>query len=200
MFDKEHKNKKDKSEEQEDIDFTTDDNYSDDGENGTNHEIKERIAKLKKEIEKLQKEKQTYLDSLQRAKADFINMRRRDEEEKESYLKSAKADLILEILPVIDSFESAFNHREKWDELPEVWRKGIENIHSKFISILSKEGVSEINPENEKFNPEKHTAIAIEETDKEDEDDIIAEVVEKGYSLNGKIIRAPKVKIKQYKN
>jgi|SRR3989344_1011895 len=158
-----------------------------------------KIDKLKKEANSLKEEKQKLLDSLTRAKADFVNMRRRDEEDKQNFLKLAKKDFVLEILPVLDSFELAFKD-ESFKKAGGKWQDGLNNIYSKLLSVLKKEGASEIGVARERFNPEYHTAVSTTETSKQDEDDTVAEVLQKGYIFNGKIIRSAKVVIKQYKN
>lgn len=159
---------------------------------------KDKIKKIREEKEEAIKAKQQCMEDLQKAKADFVNMRKRDEQEKERFIKSANEKLVLEIIPILDSFDLALQENH-WTEKPEM-KKGIDQIHYQFKQILETHGVTIDDPVGKIFDPSRHEAIAVEETESETEDHAISEVIQKGYELNGKIIRSAKVKIKQYKN
>lgn len=161
----------------------------------TGGDYKAKVDKLKKEIKELQEKNTKLLDSWQRDKADFINSRKRDEEEKKEFLKFAKADLVEELLPVLDSFESAFKNKEAWEKVDKNWRTGVEYIHSRLLSILGDHGLKVINPLGEKFDHKRDEAIENVPVENESEDGKILDVVQVGYELNGKEIRPPKVKV-----
>lgn len=160
------------------------------------------IAKLKQLREKLKKceaERMEYLAGWQRAKADLINARKRDEEDKKEFVKYANEDLIGEILTVLDSFDMAFANKEAWEKVDANWRVGVEYIYSQLLSSLERFNLKVINPAGQKFDPNHHVSIeSIPVTDKS-QDDMIVRVVQKGYELNGKIIRAPKVEVGEFK-
>ena len=152
------------------------------------------IAKLRDKLKVCENEKQEYFDKWHRERADFINYKKRNEEENRQFLKFANERLVEEIIPVLESFEMAFANKKTWESLPEVWRKGIEYIHSQLLNVLKSKGLEELNPsKGEKFNPSIHIAEVTEPTFDKNEDGGIIRVIKKGYGLNGKIIMAPKV-------
>ena len=144
------------------------------------------------------KEKQEYLELSQRLKADFINLKKDAERQMASIKDFANEELISEILPIFDSFDLALKYVPA--ELKENnWVKGIFVIKSQFENILKSLGVSEIQCAGKKFDPSLHEAVSEEESDKEE--DIILEEVQKGYMINGKVLRVSKVKLaKKIKN
>ncbi len=148
--------------------------------------------KLREKLKKCTEEKQEYLDGWQRAKADLVNAKKNFEEEKKDFAKFAKGDLISQIIPVLDSFDMAFKNT---NGVPEQWLKGVEYIYNQMMSVLQENGVQQINPLGEKFDLNKHTALEMVKVDDENQAGIILEVVQKGYELNGKILREAKVKV-----
>ncbi len=157
------------------------------------------IAKLREKLKMCESEKQEYLDKWQRERADFINYKKRNEEENKQFIKFANERLVEEIIPTLESFEMAFSNKKNWESLPENWRKGVEYIHSQLLSTLKNRGLEELNPsKGEKFNPNIHIAEASESTFDKNEDSVIIQVIKNGYSLNGKIIMAPRVVVAEY--
>lgn len=153
------------------------------------------IAKLRSRLKKAEEEKQEYLDGWQRTKADFINTRKRDEENNRDFAKFARSDLILDIVNVLDSFDMAVGNKTEWEKLPPEWRKGMEGIRSQLLSILNKNGLKELNPIGEEFNPALEEAAGFIDTEKEEEDGKILQILQKGYFIHEKLIRPAKVKI-----
>lgn len=145
----------------------------------------ESIAKLKGKLKEAEGKAKEYLDGWQRTQADFINLRKRDEESKMEFLKFAKADLIEQMMPVLDSFELSLPHGNK----------ELEVVYKQLLSILKQNELEQDNPLGETFDPRRHESIGTVETVSADEDHKILEVVQKGYILSGKIIRPAKVKI-----
>src|SRR3989338_11318711 len=82
----------------------------------TGADYKQKVDKLKARIKELEKKNSELLDGWQRDKADFINTRKRDEEAKAEFLKFSKAEIISELIVVLDSFESAFKDKEAWEK------------------------------------------------------------------------------------
>lgn len=157
------------------------------------------IKKLREKLALCVKEKQEYLDGWQRAKAEFINSRKRDQEANEHYLKFAKEDLILQLIPVLDSFEMAFANKEAWEKVDKNWRIGVEHIHSQLVSVLKNNNVEQINPIGEKFDPSRDDAVEHEPVTEARFENLITKVIQKGYKLNGKIIKATKVRVGEFK-
>ncbi len=153
----------------------------------------------KKKEDKLKKctaEKQEYLDGWQRAKAELVNAKKDFDEQRKDFVKFAKGDLIMQIIPALDSFEMAFKNT---DGVPDQWLKGVEHIHSQFMQILEDNGVKQIGLEGEEFDTNLHTAVETIKIDEKEKDNIIVEVVQKGYELNGRVIREAKVRVGELK-
>ena len=161
----------------------------------TGGDYKQKVDKLKAQIKELQKKNGELLDSWQRDKADFINIRKRDEDDKKEFLKFAKTDVIAELLPVLDSFESAFKNKESWEKVDKNWRTGVEYIHTQLSNILTSHGLKVINPLGEMYNHSRDEAVETVKIDDKEKDGKILDVVQVGYELNGKEIRPPKVKV-----
>ncbi len=158
-------------------------------------EVKDRTDKLKARIKELEKKNSELLDSWQRDKADFINARKNDESAKSEFLKFAKADVISEIIPALDSFDSAMKNKESWEKVDKNWRTGVEYIQSQLLTALTNHGLKVINPIGEMYNEKRDEAIETVKVDDKKDDGKIVDVVQVGYELNGKEIRAPKVKV-----
>lgn len=160
----------------------------------------ETIKKLREKIKKLEAEKQEYLTGWQRAKADLINARKRDEEDRKEFLKHANEGLIADMIPVLDSFDMAMGNKEAWEKADKNWRVGVEYIYSQLLKALAENGLKEVNPINEKFDHSKHEAASYEAVADEKLDHVIVGVIQKGYSLNGKMLKVPKVKVGEFRS
>jgi molecular chaperone GrpE len=158
-------------------------------------DYKNKIKKLREDLEACQKEKQEYLDGWQRTKADFVNYKKRTDEEKKEIIKYATKEFVLEIIPAIDNFEHAFRDKTNWEKVPVEWRQGVEFIYSELKETLVRHGVTEINPLNETFDPKLHNSIDLVPVTEAEKDGKIVEVVQKGYSFGDKIIRHPNVRV-----
>lgn len=161
----------------------------------TGADYKQKTDKLRARIKELEKKNAELLDGWQRDKAEFINARKRDEEQKQVFLKFSKEDLISELLMVLDSFESAFKDKEAWERADKNWRTGVEYIHSQFLNVLGQNGLKVINPTGELYDHNRDEAVETVKVDDRKDDDKILDVMRVGYELNGKLIRAPKVKV-----
>ena len=125
----------------------------------------------------------------------MINAKKDFEERRKDFVNFAKGDLIIQIIPVLDSFDMAFKNIEG---VPEQWLKGVEYIYNQMISVLKDNGVEQIDPKGEKFDMRKHTSVEMIKVDEEEKDSIILEVIQKGYELNGKILKEAKVKVGEF--
>lgn len=157
------------------------------------------VKKLREKIKELEAKSQEYLTGWQKERADSINLKKRLEEEKAHFAKFAKEDIATELISVLDSFDSAFKNKEAWEKVDANWRKGVEYIHSQLVGVLGNHGVSVINPLGDKFDPQRDEAVESVPTENKEDDQKILEVLNVGYALQNKIIRAPKVKVGEYK-
>jgi molecular chaperone GrpE len=157
------------------------------------------IKKLKEKIKTLEKEKAEYLLGWQKDKADFINLRKKDEEINKGVIDVVKQNFIIELLPVLDSFEIALKNKEAWEKVDQNWRVGVEYIINQLKTILESNGLQRIYPLGEKFDPNRDDAIENIETDDKSKDNIVLEVVSTGYKIGDNIIRPAKVKVASFK-
>ncbi|MBI3019853.1 MAG: nucleotide exchange factor GrpE [Parcubacteria group bacterium] len=171
-------------------------NTIDDEDNGREETA---LIKLKKKLIACEKERQEYLDGWQRAKADFVNARREEDESRKKLFSLAKEDVLLSFLQAADSFEMAFRDKESWEKVPEVWRKGVEYIYAQFSKVFQENGMREFGREGDVFDPTLHESVESVPTADEAENGKILEVLQKGYELNGKVVRPARVKVGEFR-
>ena len=149
--------------------------------------LEEHLEALKAEVEELAREKSQFREMLQRSQADFINYKRRAEEERDEQQKYSSARLILKLLPVVDDLNLALTHAPK-AEAETSWLEGIKLIHRKLYSFLESENVTKIEVEGREFDPSEHEAMAYQESCDHQEGQILM-VARDGYKLHGRVIR-----------
>ncbi|EIO3974622.1 nucleotide exchange factor GrpE [Vibrio vulnificus] len=133
-------------------------------------------------------------DLVLRAKAEVENMRRRTEQEIDKARKYALNRFAEELLPVIDNLERAIQAADAESEAVKPLLEGVELTHKTFVDVVSKFGLKEINPEGQPFNPEWHQAMSIQESP-DHESNTVMFVMQKGYELNGRVIRPAMVMV-----
>jgi molecular chaperone GrpE len=135
------------------------------------------------------RERQEYLALAQRAQADFENYRKRAAKEAAAAGRRAKSGLVGELLPVVDNLERALDSAAEGEgQLAD----GVRLVHSELIAVLARNGVEQFDPAGEKFDPSFHEALSTREGDGADAG-VIVDVVEKGYNLNGAVLRPARV-------
>lgn len=160
------------------------------------HTAKEHPSKggdFNKELEAERKKSEEYLEGWKRAKADFINLKRRVENDIKDLAKFANADLIGKIIPVLENFRRAFMHIPK-DKENDEWVLGIKQVEKQLEDVLKTEGLEKIEVLGKEFDPAVCEAIAYEKSGKYKDCEVI-EIIEMGYKLNGKVIKPAKVKV-----
>ena|SRR5690554_2822915 len=150
----------------------------------------DRLAAVQDEIEELKEDKAAIMNRLQRLQADFSNYRKRVNKERETIGIKTKAELVLELLPVIDNFERALASHEKNGD----FYKGVELIYRQLKQFLEKEGVEVIEAAGKPFDHNLHEAV-LQVDDEEQESGIVIEEIQKGYKLDEKVIRPSMVKV-----
>lgn len=131
-----------------------------------------------------------YVEKYQRLMADFANYKQREEKSKADFKKFASSSLIEKLLPVLDNFDRALKDKDPEDPFV----KGVIMTRDELLKTLKNEGLEEILSDGEKFDHNLHHAVMTEESDSVEEDYII-ETFQKGYTLNGKILRPAMVKV-----
>ncbi len=162
--------------------------------------------KLEDPLGKLKEERDELMDKYLRALASYENLRKRTQQEKENIYKFGIEGVIREILPVVDDFGRAFNSlkKENDENKQDGFIKGTRIIYSKLLNILKNYYVEPFDSKGEKFDPSRHEAVHVVESD--EEEGIIIEEVEKGYLIKDKVLRPARVivtkekeEIKEYK-
>lgn len=149
--------------------------------------------KKDKKLEELQNEVNTLKDKNMRIAAEMVNTLRRKDEETNRLLKYSNESLITELLPVIDNFERALNVDATSNDV-ESYQKGMTMIYNSLKNILEKFEVKEIEAIDKEFDPGYHQAVMQEEKEGTKEN-IVIEVLQKGYTYKDKVIRPAMVKV-----
>ncbi|HEX6465026.1 MAG TPA: nucleotide exchange factor GrpE [Vicinamibacterales bacterium] len=138
----------------------------------------------------LKKQRDDYYDRLLRKTAEFDNYRKRIDRERQQLSEAAAADLLKELLPLVDDLERAL--RAEGDD--QAIRKGVELIHKQLLEILRKRGVRPIEALGADFDPHYHMAVAHEHADGKREGEVIEEFG-RGYMLGDRLLRPAMVKV-----
>jgi molecular chaperone GrpE len=141
-------------------------------------------------IEKLMAQRDEYLDQLQRSRAEFINYRKRTDQERIRLGEIITANTLEQFLPVLDDFDRAMEAVPE-DQAGSGWISGIAMIHTKLRGLLERAGVKEVDGVNAPFDPSVHEAVATEPGTR---GDVVVEVYRKGYKLGDTLLRAAMVK------
>lgn len=163
-------------------------------------EIKEEPKKKKKDKKNKHEEElaialQEANDKALRAMAELQNYRKRKDEEVSAMLKYANADLLKDLLPVLDNFERAVNmDDENLDDEVSKFLKGFEIIYTEMKELFKKYGVKEVEALGKKLDPNCMEAVFVVE-DKQSEPDTVLEVLQKGYYYHDRLLRASMVKV-----
>ena len=149
---------------------------------------------LEERIQQLEQEVKESNDQLLRKAAEFENFRKRLAREKEESIKYANAALLGDVVPIIDDFERAIQSAADSKDF-NAFHSGVSMIEKQMVSMLERNwGLKRFSANGEPFDPEKHEAIAVEETDKHDSE-IVLEDYQKGYLLHDRVLRPAKVKV-----
>ena len=129
-----------------------------------------------------------------RLAADFQNFKRRTEKEKSDIYQYANEKIALDVIEVIDNFERALEHIEEC--VDKQFAEGVEKIYKQLQGVLEKNSIEEIKAEGETFDPNFHNAVMTKE-DPETESGVVISDMQKGYTLNGRVIRPSMVVVSQ---
>lgn len=150
----------------------------------------EDIEALREALAEARKQAESHLDSWKRSQADFINYKRRSEQEKEETKQFANSVLICNLLPVLDDLERALNSVPR--ELAKFpWVEGVRLIEQKFHSILESQGVTHIKVKGKPFDPNLHEAAMCTHG----KEGVVVKELKKGYQLRDKVIRPATVAV-----
>lgn len=158
----------------------------------------ELVKKLREKLKIAVEEKQKYLDGWQRDKAEFVNVRKRDEESKKEYIRFAAAKIVEDMLPILDAFDMAMANKTSWESAPAEWRKGVEGIHQQLLGAFAKNEVQPFGTTGDVFDPNMYHSISTVPTEEKAKDHTIAEILQKGYTIKEKVLRPALVRVFEF--
>ncbi|MFA4975527.1 MAG: nucleotide exchange factor GrpE [Candidatus Paceibacterota bacterium] len=168
--------------------------FNEDGE----EDLKKTLKKFRIDLKVCKKEKEEYLTGWQKERADFANYRKQEDDRKANFSESVRERILTRFLTILDSFNMAFANKDSWNKVDENWRKGVEYIYAQLNTIFEEYDVKEIGIVGEDFDPNIHQSIDMTPTDKKEDNHKISEVVQKGYKLGDRVIRAARVNVFEY--
>lgn len=160
---------------------------------GTEHAHHEHRCHHVEVIHKLKQERDEHLAGWQRSQADYQNLKKDVEKQRQGFMIFANEGLILELLPIVDFFKFAFEHRPPKEVQTTDWFLGIQHIRDELNKVLEHHGVKQIPTEGAIFDPQRHEAVEEEASDQPS--GTILNELATGFTLNGKLLRPAKVKI-----
>jgi len=170
------------------------------GRNEAHEEHKKKHNKKNEAAEELQKEleaKDAVIKDLQGKmlylQAEFENFKKLKAKEKQEVLKFGNETLLQELIPVLDNMERALEHSAHADDVKAI-EEGVKITLNQFLKVLEKAGVERIEAVGQKFDPNVHEALYQEERDDMEPDTVVSEV-QKGYLLNGRVVRPARVSV-----
>lgn len=166
-------------------------------------EVAENAVEEIAEVEKLREENDELKASVEKEKkeymflmAEFDNFRKRTLREKSELIKNAAESVFKGLLPIVDDFERALKATEGSDDASSI-REGMELIYKKLKKYMEQNGVKEMDPEDREFDADRHEAISAVPVPDEAQKGKILDTVEKGYTINDKVLRHAKVVVGQ---
>ena len=151
-----------------------------------------KVKKLRAELEAARKDKQEYMDGWQRAKADYVNLLKRNESDVKTAEHKGKIKAVETLLPAFDALERAKEH----GEVPQGFLAIAKQLESAFASL----GLEEVGKVGEKFDPAFHEALGQDVAESAETDDMITVVLEKGWKVGENVIRPAKVRVGHFAN
>ena len=152
---------------------------------------KDELEKLRQQIDNLQKEKDELFEKLQRLSADYANFQKRVPKQTADSILYEKEKIIKSLLPVLDNFEHTLQNAHSAENV-DILIKGIQIIYDQMLDILKSHGAEQIKAIGEIFDPALHEAI-MQKTQPQQKENTVLEVFQKGYKLNGRVIRPSRV-------
>lgn len=154
---------------------------------------KAKLKNLRAELSKSQAESRENLTALQRARADYVNLKKELDEVRTTTKQKTTERVVMDFLPVLDSFDMAMGNKEVWESVDKNWRMGIEYINSQFHKVLENHGIEPIDSVNVEFDPNLHETMETVETDDATQDHKVSKIIQKGYKMGDRVIRPARV-------
>ena len=155
---------------------------------------KRERAEKDEELDRLKQEAREAQERYLRTLAEFENTKKRLHREKDEFVRYASETMVRELLPIIDSLDQALVAVDRQAD-PQAIIKGVHLIYRQLLGLMEREGVKRIQTVGEPFDPHKHEAVAQVDAADGTADDTVAEEVQVGYTMHGKVIRPAMVKV-----
>lgn len=152
---------------------------------------KDELEKLRNQADSLQKEKDEIFSQMQRISADYANYQKRTPKQISDTIAYEKEKIIKTLLPILDNFEHTLTNVKSAEDAESII-KGVRIIYDQMLDILKSNGVEQIKALGEKFEPALHEAM-MQKSEVDKKENIVLEEFQKGYKLNGRVIRPSKV-------
>jgi molecular chaperone GrpE len=165
--------------------------YSPKAEDKESVSVHEELEELRDSVENLRKEKDELFEKLQRVSADYANYQKRAPKQIADNVAYEKEMIIKSLLPALDNFEHTLQNIQS-AENTDALIQGVKIIYDQMLDIMKSHGVEPIKALGETFDPAMHEAM-MQKTEPEKEDNIVLQEFQKGYKLNGRVIRPGKV-------
>lgn len=156
-----------------------------------------KLKTLREKLKACEQEKAEHLTGWQRAKADLVNYKREVATGYERERARATEEIATDLLSVIDSFVMAMRG-QAWQSVDPNWRMGVEHIYTQLMNVLKEHGLDAFGKVGEVFDPNTHESVSTTETQKEEDDHTVHEVVQPGFRLHGHVVRPAKVIVSIY--
>ena len=157
-----------------------------------------KIQKLKSDLRVCNKERKDYLDGWQRTKADYLNNKKRFEEERAQIGSRREVKVIEKLLPLCDSFEMALKQLGTDEDTQNQWKSGLLQVNTQLTTLLTSLNITAVGEPGETFDPQVHEALSNQTVTDEAKHDTVVAVLQKGYRREGILIRPAKVIIGIY--
>jgi molecular chaperone GrpE len=158
--------------------------------------LEKELQELSSQAEQLQQENEELLAKFKRVSADYVNFQKRSAKQISEAVSYEKEKIVKSLLPAMDNFEHTLSHAETAEDVKAVV-KGVKIIYDQMLDILKSHEVEQISALGEKFDPALHQAM-MQKADEEKEDGEVLEEYQKGYKLNGRVVRPAKVVVNQF--
>ena len=157
-------------------------------------DTQERLQQLEAELAALQAEHESVRSQYMRIAADFDNFRKRQSRDQDDLRLQITCSTLSEILPVVDNFERARQQLDPQAEEAQTIHRSYQGLYKQLVEVFKQLGVSPMRVEGEPFDPSLHEAVLREPSEEHHEDVVIAEL-QRGYHLNGRVLRHALVKV-----
>ena len=154
----------------------------------------QRVRELEGQLEALKAEHESLRSQYMRIAADFDNFRKRQSRDQDDLRVQIACSTLSEILPVVDNFERARQQLEPQAEEAQTIHRSYQGLYKQLVDVFKQLGVSPMRVEGEPFDPNLHEAVLREPSEEHSEDVVIAEL-QRGYHLNGRVLRHALVKV-----